>query len=212
VLKQTKTKFSKRGITVSRQLIAELKQRYEKALLESEYSGSDYNDYGLVFSFQDGGPVEPHRCEKWFKTWQHESGLDLPEIVFHGLRHASTTYKLEISEGDVKSVQQHTGHASGKMVFDKYGHFMDKSEQRLADRVERDFYGDTETEDDVLSSNPKIVEALKKSSEVKSDSVLTSLTSSGMEVEVLEKLLGEIKKKDPQLHLEVLRAVLATND
>ena len=49
---------------------------------------------------------------------------DLPDVVFHSLRHSSTTYKLKINNGDIKSVQGDTGHAEPKMVTEVYSHIL----------------------------------------------------------------------------------------
>lgn len=32
--------------------------------------------------------------------------LGLPDVVFHSLRHTSVTYKLKLSGGDIKAVQE----------------------------------------------------------------------------------------------------------
>ena len=41
---------------------------------------------------------------------------NLPDVVFHSLRHSSTTYKLKLNHGDIKATQGNTGHAQPDMV------------------------------------------------------------------------------------------------
>ena len=65
----------------------------------------------------------------------------LPRVVFPSLHHTSTTYKLKISGGDIKSVQGDTGHAQATMVTDRYAHIMDDDRRLNAERLEEAFYG-----------------------------------------------------------------------
>ena len=51
-----------------------------------------------------------------------EWDANLPKVVFHSLRHTSTTYKLKLSGGDIKAVQGDTGHAQATMVMERYAH------------------------------------------------------------------------------------------
>ena len=48
---------------------------------------------------------------------------DLPEVVFHSLRHTSVTYKLKLNGGDIKSVQGDSGHSQVNMVTDSWFHW-----------------------------------------------------------------------------------------
>ena len=64
----------------------------------------------------------------------------LPDVVFHSLRHTSTTYKLKLNGGDMKAVQGDTGHAQLKMVSDVYSHILDEDRRLNADKFEKVFY------------------------------------------------------------------------
>lgn len=44
--------------------------------------------------------------EKAFSDLKKEAGL--PNVVFHSLRHSSTTYKLKLNHGDLKATQRWT--------------------------------------------------------------------------------------------------------
>lgn len=59
----------------------------------------------------------------------------LKPIVFHSLRHSSTSLKLKISGGNIKAVQGDTGHAQARMVTDVYAHIMTDDRKNLAQKV-----------------------------------------------------------------------------
>ena len=70
----------------------------------------------------------------------------LPKVVFHSLRHTSTTYKLKLSGGDIKAVQGDTGHAQATMVTERYAHILDDDRRVNATRFQKEFYGGGEPE------------------------------------------------------------------
>ena len=57
-----------------------------------------------------------------------------------GLRHSSATYQLLQSDGDFKSVQGNTGHATAAVLMDTYAHTQDKPRLELAEKIEANFY------------------------------------------------------------------------
>ena len=65
---------------------------------------------------------------------------DLSPVVFHSLRHCSTTVKLQISGGNIKAVQGDTGHAQARMVTDLYAHMNTEDRRRLAQKMDQDFF------------------------------------------------------------------------
>ena len=65
---------------------------------------------------------------------------NLPPVVFHSIRHASITYKLKLSGGDVKAVQGDSGHSQSVMVTDVYSHILDENRKKNAELFEKAFY------------------------------------------------------------------------
>ena len=65
---------------------------------------------------------------------------NLPDVVFHSLRHTSITYKLKLNGGDIKSVQGDSGHSQVDMVTDVYSHIIDEDRRRNAELFEQAFY------------------------------------------------------------------------
>ena len=76
---------------------------------------------------------------KWYHLWRAEHP-EFEQIVFHGLRHSSATYQLLQSDGDFKSVQGNTGHATAAVLMDTYAHTQDKPRLELTEKIEANFY------------------------------------------------------------------------
>lgn len=93
----------------------------------------------MLFRLPNGLTVEPVLIRKKFLQWQ-DAHPEFPRIVFHGLRHSSTTYQLMISGGDVKAVQGTTGHATADMLVNTYAHIQQSSRVELGRKFEEGFY------------------------------------------------------------------------
>ena len=65
---------------------------------------------------------------------------NLPEVVFHSLRHLSTSLKLVASNGDIKAVQGDTGHSQARMVTDVYAHTFDGNRREIANKLDTLFF------------------------------------------------------------------------
>lgn len=63
-----------------------------------------------------------------------------PYVVFHSLRHSSTTYKLKLNHGDLKATQGDTGHSQIDMITDVYAHILDEDRKVNAQKFEATFY------------------------------------------------------------------------
>ena len=91
------------------------------------------------FRLPDGLPIAPELLTKWYRLWRAEHP-EFEQIVFHGLRHFSATYQLLQSDGDFKSVQGNTGHATASVLMDTYAHTQDKPRLELTEKIEANFY------------------------------------------------------------------------
>lgn len=120
------------------------------------YYGREYQDHNFVICFDNGRPIEPKRCSRWFKKWQKETDLDLGQIVFHQIRHSSSSYKLALSEGYFKSVQSELGDSSLSMATDVYGHVLKSRKDALAEKFDKDFYGQ-KSRDELSSHNTSML-------------------------------------------------------
>lgn len=138
VLKAPKTESSIRSVYIPNTVANALRELHsEQQKLIFKYAGS-YQDFGMVIAQPDGRPTEERLIAKALKA--HIVKHNYPEVVFHSLRHLSTSMKLQVSGGDIKAVQGDTGHAQANMVTDVYAHTFDDNRKRIADRLETAFF------------------------------------------------------------------------
>lgn len=138
VLKEPKTEMSKRKVYLPRTVAKMLVERKKEQEKLKELFGDEYTDYGLVFAYHNGRPMESQNINRQFNKLIRDNGL--PKVVFHSLRHSSITYKLKLNGGDMKSVQGDSGHSQLKMVADVYSHIIDEDRCMNAQRFEEAFY------------------------------------------------------------------------
>ena len=138
VLKVPKTKSSIRRVWMPITVAEILRKWREQQEKIKEFLGIEYHDYDLVVALDNGNPCEVRVLEESFKKLKEKSGL--PKVVFHSLRHSSTTFKLMLSKGDIKSVQGDTGHATSDMVTRVYAHISDEKRKANAKIFEQAFY------------------------------------------------------------------------
>ncbi len=86
----------------------------------------------------NGRPCEDRIILKEFEKLREKAGL--PRVVFHSLRHSSTTYKLKLNHGDLKATQGDTGHAEIDMITSVYAHILDEDRKINAQKFESAFY------------------------------------------------------------------------
>lgn len=96
-------------------------------------------DYNLVMATTYGLPLGNGVIRNSFNKLIKEHNL--PQVVFHSLRHTSVTYKLKLNGGDIKAVQGDSGHSQINMVTDVYSHIIDDDRRRNAEMFEEAFYG-----------------------------------------------------------------------
>lgn len=98
----------------------------------------DLEPYQLIFTERRGYPLQTEWINKHFDALLKEHNF--PKVVFHSLRHSSTTYKLLISGGDIKSVQGDNGHVKPDMVLNVYARVQDEQRKEMAQQMEKAFY------------------------------------------------------------------------
>lgn len=138
VLKKPKTQSSERKVWIPKTLAYILRDWKEKQDRLKEFMGADYTDYNLVLAQETGRPCEDRIIGNQFDRLKKSAGL--PDVVFHSLRHSSTTYKLKLNKGDLKATQGDTGHAQIDMITDIYAHILDEDRKINAQKFETAFY------------------------------------------------------------------------
>lgn len=138
VLKTPKTESSVRSIFIP-SIVADalIEMRTNQERLKSDL-GPEYQDFRIVIAQENGRPFETRMIAKMFDDFIQENNLR--RVVFHSLRHSSTSLKLKLSGGDIKAVQGDTGHAQANMVTDVYSHIMNDDRKRLAQKVNDEFF------------------------------------------------------------------------
>ena len=131
--------LSERILYMTKPLKAELLAWLEKLKQDEQNAPEKYSNCGQLFRLSDGLPIAPELLTKWYRLWRAEHP-EFEQIVFHGLRHSSATYQLLQSDGDFKSVQGNTGHATASVLMDTYAHTQDKPRLELTEKIEASFY------------------------------------------------------------------------
>lgn len=172
VIKRPKTKSSIRKVWMP-PTVAHILREWKKSQDELKaFLGEEYQDFNLVVAQANGRPCESRIIEKEFLKLREEA--ELPRVVFHSLRHSSTTYKLKYNGGDLKATQGDTGHAELDMITKVYAHILDEDRKLNAQKFETMFYSNP----DLRNAKPpvpapaldlnQLVEQLKQSPELAS--------------------------------------------
>ena len=138
ILKKPKTDSSVRKVWLPK-TVAYILREWKKSQEELKgFLGDEYQDFDLVVALPNGRPCENRIIEKEFSLLKEKAGL--PNVVFHSLRHSSTTYKLKLNHGDLKATQGDTGHAKIDMITKVYAHILDEDRKINAQKFESAFY------------------------------------------------------------------------
>ena len=138
VLKTPKTESSVRKVWMPKTVAYILREWKASQDKQKEFLGSEYLDYNLVVALPNGRPCEETVISNAFRRLKRDA--QLPDVVFHSLRHSSTTYKLKLNHGDIKATQGDTGHAQASMVTEVYAHILDEERKINAQKFEVAFY------------------------------------------------------------------------
>ena len=150
VLKKPKTQTSIRRVYIPNTVAVELMKLRVTQFNRKMTSHRMYHDYDLVIATEMGNPFETRLIDKMFSDYIREQGL--PKVVFHSLRHLSTSLKLQYTNGDIKAVQGDTGHSQPNMVTQVYSHTFDENRKRIASKMEESFYS-TEMSNDTQKTD-----------------------------------------------------------
>lgn len=115
---EPKTPKSRRLVRIPEHAVPvfeKLKARYEE---EREFY---VEDRGLVFCTKSGNPVAKTDIDRRLKILLEKAGVQ--RIRFHDLRHCNATWLL-LKGVDLKTVQEHLGHADPNTTIQIYGHVL----------------------------------------------------------------------------------------
>ena len=95
-------------------------------------AGEAWEETGLVFTNPSGGVLSYRTVYDCFKRVMKK--LNLPDVRFHDLRHTYAVFALQ--KDDIKTVQEHMGHATAAFTLDIYGHVLDEMKHASASHTE----------------------------------------------------------------------------
>ena len=106
------------------------------------------------------------KCLGMLSTFIQEN--ELRSVVFHSLRHSSTSIKIQISCGNIKA---DNGHAQARMVTEVYAHTNNEERLLLAQKVDENFFqtptlgafaptGEMQKVLQILAEKPELVKLL----------------------------------------------------
>jgi integrase len=102
------------------------------------WAGSTPGETGFVFVDEAGKPPRPEHLGDQFRLAQQ--GVDVPPLVFHGLRHTSATAALA-NGVSVLTVADRLGHSKPSITLDVYSHALKKDGPAAARLIGGAIYG-----------------------------------------------------------------------
>ena len=136
ILKDAKTRSSRRTISIPPFVIDSLKRHKEQQDARIRKLKGAYNDQGMVFTAYNGNFKDPDNILREFKNHIKKAGV--PEIRIHDLRHLHSTMLLKIGTNP-KIVSERLGHSSIDVTMDIYSHVTPDMQEDIALMLENKF-------------------------------------------------------------------------
>ena len=136
-----KTKRSRRTLALDTVLVKHLKRHRAHQNSEKLLAGEAYDDFGLVFANELGGPL--YLCNlrnRNLKKILKRAGLH-EGITMYALRHSAATALVKERES-LKVVSAMLGHASIRLTADVYSHVTDDMLEEAAGKLGKRLIGD----------------------------------------------------------------------
>ena len=180
VLKAPKTEATERFGKLNNLMIEKLNHLKEmQEELVNTVFGESYQDNRLIICQQNGRPIMPEQLNRKFKALiaeMRENGYKfesvpenlLDEVVFHSVRAASATKKMQVSNGNIKAVMKAGGWAEPDMVI-RYSKTYDNDQADMVNQMEADYLTttgnakppvDTEELLRIIQDNPELLHKL----------------------------------------------------
>lgn len=179
VLKSPKTEATERFGKLNNLMVEKLDRMnaMQKEMVDTVF-GDYYQDNKLIICQPNGRPMTPEQLNRKFKAIiveMRENGHEfssvpenlLDEVVFHSVRAASATKKMQVSNGNIKAVMRAGGWAEPDMVI-RYSKAYDEDQVDIVNRMENDYLksekacipSDTETLLRIIQDNPELASTI----------------------------------------------------
>ena len=123
-----------RTIALSNFVLTALHRAHRRKLENKLLYGPAWEDSGFVFTDELGHHLKHQTVYLEFKKIVTEIGA--PNARFHDLRHSFAVSSIRAGD-DIKTVQEHLGHATAAFTLDIYGHVTDQMHKESAVRMDR---------------------------------------------------------------------------
>jgi integrase len=133
VFSETKTRRSRRTLTLGRDALAALKTHEDRQDFERKKAGIGWQDHRLVFATIYGAPLDQTRIHEHWKPACAKAGI--PRYRIHDLRHAVASHLLAAGR-PVERVARMLGHSNVTMLYNVYGHIIPTDYREEADAME----------------------------------------------------------------------------
>jgi integrase len=132
--KATKTKTSRRTITLPDCLVSAIKAHRVHQQKIRDMFGAQYPTFDLVIPLSDGRPWAPDRFTDAYRAFTRRIGAK--NIRFHDLRHTHASELLR-RRVPLRTVSQRLGHANPTVTLNVYSHVMRGDDEQAADLVNK---------------------------------------------------------------------------
>jgi integrase len=133
--KSPKTKNSRRNVSVSPWLLAELRADRTREQERQLACGVRVDENSLVFALRDGSARAPHWLTQKWALAMAELGIG---CTLHALRHTHVS-QLIAAGMDVVTISRRIGHGSPAITLGVYGHLFSNTDARAAEIMEAAF-------------------------------------------------------------------------
>jgi integrase len=129
VVSEPKTAKGRRVVALDESTIEVLKAQAARQLDEQDRWDELWLDSGLVFTAENGGPLDPETISRYWRQAVKKSML--PPIRLHDLRHTHATLALQAGIHP-KVVSERLGHATVSITLDTYSHAIPAMQEEAA--------------------------------------------------------------------------------
>lgn len=133
ITKQPKSVAGIRDITISENILKELKKARNEYKKRKLAMGRDFVDSNLVICRENGKGYRPDSITQKWRRFVVSNNLK--EIRFHDLRHSCATAMIEAGI-DPKTVQQRLGHADISVTMNIYAHCTKTMDEKAAEMMD----------------------------------------------------------------------------
>jgi len=136
IIKEPKTKNSKRSITLPKTTVEALRQYKAEVSKLRLQLGIGLKKEDLIFEKTPGDRMTPTRVSSAYNWFIHKNKLK--RVSFHALRHTHATHLLE---GNIhpKIVSERLGHATIGITLDTYSHVLPNMQEEAANKIDELF-------------------------------------------------------------------------